>query len=399
MKLTKLILIIACLALAFQAFAADWPQFRGLKADGMAPDKGINKDWANKPPKLLWQAALTDDGFAGPSVAEGKLFIIDHSGSQDIVRAFNVDTGEEAWRYAYDETDQANYGYSRATPVFSAGKVYTLSRMGTLLCLDAATGQKVWGRNLVSEMQGNKPQWDYAVSPLVDGDKLIVVPGGDKSVAALDKTTGATLWTGGASDVAGYATPVTATILDKRQYVVFTGAMVSGVDSSDGNLLWSYPWKTSYDVNAASPIVGGNYVFMTSGYNVGCALLEITAAGPKKLWANKEIIGQFNTPVRFGKFIYGIGDPGNLVCLDTATGTAAWKQPGFEKGGVCGVDGAVIAINGAEGDVVLVNATETAYQELGRIKPLGGQSWTAPIVANGKLIVRNKQGIACLDLM
>jgi len=396
----KLVIIPILVLSALDALGADWPQFGGPTANFLAPDTGINKNWGQRPPQVLWRVSLGDDGFAGPSVAGGKVFITDHAGDQDIVKAFNLEDGKEVWRYSYQDTDKPNYGFARSTPVFSDGRIYALSRLGLLHCLNAENGTKLWSRNMVNEFGGKRPKWDYAWSPVVDGDRLVILPGGSNAaVAVLNKATGETIWTGGGSDGSGYSTPRVATILDRKQYVAFMATSLIGVDAAHGKLLWSVPWQTNYDVNAAMPIVVGNFVFITSGYNHGCALFEITPQGPDQYWAEKFIVSHFSSPVFYNRFVYGTGDSGHLVCLNTRDPKVMWRQAGFQKGGLVAVDGVLIVMDDKQGDVVMVNASTDGYQELGRIKPLGGQSWTAPVIANGKLIVRNKQAMACLDLM
>jgi outer membrane protein assembly factor BamB len=238
-----------------------------------------------------------------------------------------------------------------------------------------------------------------AVSPLVDQDRVIVCPGGrGAAVAALDKLTGRTIWQGGGNDQPGYATPVLATIEGRQQYVVFTGVSLIGVDRDGGSLLWRFPWQTEYEVNAATPIVTDEGIFITSGYNHGCALVQVRGAEATVRWQSRDLVGHFNTPVLFRGFVYGIGDPGNLVSIELATGRLAWSEKGFEKGGVVGVDGLLIALSGDKGDLVLAEMTPEAYRELGRVRPLGGRSWTAPIVAGGKLFVRNQKKLACFAL-
>ena len=396
---TKLLMALACVAMTASAWAADWPQFFGPNANGIAPDTGINKNWNENPPQELWKVALGDKGFAGPSVADGKVFIIDHAGDQDVVRALDLQTGQDVWRYAYADTSKHNYGYARSTPTYADGKLYTLSRLGLLNCLDAGSGNLIWSKDIRREFSGEKPTWDYAASPFIDGDRVIVSPGGATSVVALNAATGETVWAGGNSDKAGYATPVLATIQGRRQYVVFTGYSLIGVDTEQGDVLWTVPWKTNYDVNAAMPLVIDDYIYVTSGYGHGCTLVQITPEGPKTHWVSKEIQAHFNSSIYYNQCFFGIGDPGYLVCLNPRDGKAMWKQRGFEKGGVVGVDDTIIAVNGKGGDVVMVSNSWEGYEELGRIKPLGGQSWTAPIVADGKLFVRNTSGMVCLDLM
>ncbi|NQT21414.1 MAG: PQQ-binding-like beta-propeller repeat protein, partial [Planctomycetes bacterium] len=204
---------------------------------------------------------------------------------------------------------------------------------------------------------------------------------------------------GGGSDMVGYATPAVVTIGPRKQYIIFSGISVLGVDAENGKVLWRFPWQTRYDVNAAVPIVFKNFVFITSGYNHGCALLQVGPGKAEAVWENKEMQAHFNSPIMHKGFIYGTGDPGFLMCLDPKTGKPTWKQEGFEKGGIIAVDGTIIAVDGKNGTIIMAALDPKGYKELGRIKaPLGGKSWTAPIVADGKLIVRNEKAIVCLDI-
>ena len=400
MRLTVLALLGAFM-LSLGALAAEWPRFRGPFDDGISRETGINKDWAARLPNQLWNAPMSDGGYAGPSVAAGKIFIIDHAGSKDIVRALKLATGETVWTYEYEDTASNNYGFSQATPLYDNGKLYTISCMGKVFCLNAETGEKIWGANLVADFGGRLPSWRMATSPFIDGDRLILIPGAPNNgaVVALNKTTGQLLWKGGGSDIPGYATPVVATIQGVKQYVIFSGTSLNGVETETGKLLWSFPWKTQHDVNAALPLVAGNSIFITSNYRRGCALVEITPDGPVKAWENTNMHSHFSTPVVIDNLIYGTTDPGKLVCLDPRNeGKIVWEQRGFGKGGLIAVDGVLLVLDGNNGDLAMVKATPEAYQELGRFRPLGGQSWTAPIVADGKLIIRNQKTLAVYDL-
>ena len=400
-RLIGLAIVVSSLCLSVTgALGADWPQWRGPNVDGIAPDTGINKDWKARPPQKLWQVPLTDDSYSGPSVADGKVFVLDHQGDQDIVRALDFATGDEVWRFTYQDLAKPNHGTTRSTPVFCEGKLYTVSHLGKVHCLDAATGEKIWLRDMRAEFGGQKPTWGYAMSVLIDGAKAIICPGGNNaSVVAVNKDTGETIWAGGGSDIPGYATPVKATIQGQDQYVVFAGKSLIGVQVETGQRLWRFPWETKYDVNAASPIVVGTHIFITSGYGHGCAVVAIEPQGVELKWQNKEVQAHFNSPVYYNGVMFCNSDPGYLVCLNAGKGGTVWRQQGFQKGGLVVVDGVIIALDGKGGDVIMVNATPDGYQELGRIRPLGGQSWTPPIIADGKLIVRNKSAIACLDLM
>lgn len=397
-KSTVISLAMAAMCLPMALHAADWPQFRGPNANGLAPEKGINKAWNMKPPIVQWTTPMTDNGYAGASVARGKVFIINHEGGSDIVRAISIDSGKDVWSYKYADTEKENFGFSRSTPTYDAGKLYTLSMMGKLNCLDAETGKLIWTSDLIKDFNGKRPQWETAYSPVIDGQKLIVMPGGpDAAVVTLDKLTGKAIWKSG-SNVPSYATPVVATIQGKKQYVIFDTVGLMGLDAETGKQLWSFPWKTGADCNAATPLVIGDSVFITSGYNHGCAMVDIGPDGAKARWESKDMKAQFSSPLFYEGYIYGTGDPGFLMCMDPKDGKVVWKQEGFEKGSLTGVDGVMIVMDGKGGDAVMVKLTPESYQELGRFKPLGDQSWTFPTVASGKMIVRNKTMLACVAI-
>lgn len=406
MRLSRYGLVLATVLISGMAPArqsarsgSDWPQFRGPSLTGMSPEKGIRKDWTAHRPALRWSLDLHDNGYAGPSVSKGIVYIVDHEGAEDVVRAIDLASGKERWRFAYAESNRNIYGFARATPTISQNRVFTLSREGRLLCLDAQTGKLLWQRHLVEDFAGKGPMWGYSAPPLVDQGKLIVLPGGSRAaVAALDPATGATIWSGGEGDTPGYGMPTPAVINGKRQYVTGVAKGFVGVDAANGTVLWRIPWETVDGTNVACPIISDNRVFICSSYQMGSALYEIGEDGPKELWRNQAIRAHMNTPILQDGHLYGIGDPGYLVCLRLKDGAVRWQEKGFEKGGVLGVDGTLIAVDGAGGDVVMARLTAERYEELGRFKPLGGQSWSPPIAANGALLIRNRQRLACLEL-
>ncbi len=392
--------IVAFLVVSGAAWGVDWPQFRGPNADGISREKGINRSWQESPPEMLWKVSLTDEGYSGASVAFGKVFVIDHKESTDIVRAIDIRTGKDVWRFEYEDSKKSKHGFARATPLISGNKVYTFSHLGKLHCLDARTGKKIWATDVNSEFGGKMPDWGHTASLIVDGKKLIVCPGGPDALAvALDKNTGKTIWKGGGSVPISYATPVKATMNGTRQYLVFGTTHLVGVDTETGAVLWEFPWATKYETNSAMPIVIGNTVYITSGNGMGCALVEVSPDGSaKERWKNKKMQAHFSSPIYLEDFVYGNSDPGDLVCLDPQTGDVKWKQSGFEKGPMVAVDGVLLAFDGAAGDLVMVKMAPESYQELGRFTPLGGRSWTAPVASGGNLIVRNQSTLACFAL-
>jgi outer membrane protein assembly factor BamB len=378
---------------------SDWPRFRGPSGDGISAETGINKDWAARPPQALWQTRMGDDGYAGPCVADGKVFIIDHQGQEDVVRAIDLGSGRDVWSFRYAQPGGANNGFSHSTPCYDEARLFTIGRAGQLNALNAADGKPIWSKDFQKDFGGRPPSWNFAASPIVDGDRLVVLPAGpDASAAVLDKATGETIWKGGGTFGAGYATPVIATLNGVKQYLVFTGKALTGVKADDGRLLWQVPWETQYGVNAAMPLVEGDTVFATSNYRFGGGLYRIGAGGAEKVWFSQEMQSHFSSPVLYNGHIFGTTDPGDLICMVPSSGKVLWRQNGFEKGGIVIVDDAIIALNGAGGDLIMAAASTDSYQELGRLKPLGGQSWTAPVVAQGRLLIRNKSALACLDL-
>lgn len=398
----KLLLSLA-LVVAFSVHAhvsaADWPNFLGPSYDVTSPETGINTEWDKRPPKMLWKVPMGDRGYAGPAVAKGKLFIIDRKGSNDVVRAINIETGEDVWRFSYPDPARYNYGFAQSTPTVDGDKLYTMSRRGMLHCLTAKDGKKVWAVNIIKRFSGKMARWEMAISPRIDGDRIVVCPGGrNATVAVLDKKTGKTIWKGGGNDRPGYATPVVATIEGKKQYVLLTSVSVIGVDAASGKLLWTYPWRVKYDVNATTPIISGDEVLVSSSYKKGSALLRLKDNRPTVVWQNKTMQSHFNTPILRNGRIYGSTSTGRMVCLDWKTGKTLWQTRGFERGGVVGVAGTIIALDGKRGGITMFKLADDRCTQLGRMKGLGGQSWTAPIVADGKLIVRNKKQLACYSL-
>jgi outer membrane protein assembly factor BamB len=399
--LKNIVAVFMLLIFTLAVFAADWPQFRGPDHTGISTETGINKQWNTKKPKLLWKMPMTDNGYGGPAVANNVLYIMDHKDQNDIIRAMNATTGKQAWAYAFNDGSRDNYGFTRATPSVDGTNVYALSKMGKLFSVKITTGKLNWWTDLISIYKGKIPGWEYSFSPCVDGNKIIVSPGASNShTIALDKSNAKLLWRTNTTYLTGYSTAVPATINGVSQYIVFAGDALLGISTSDGKLIWKFSWKTGCDVNAASPlIISNNRIFITSGYGHGCAMVEVNGSSAKAIWENKSMQAHFSSPVFYKGFIFGNTDPGKLICLDPATGKTLWSKDGFEKGGLMAIENTLICAVGNTGDVVMVDANGTTYKELGRFSPLGnGEMWAAPIVANGKLYVRNKVALGCFDL-
>ena len=391
--------LLACM-LQGSSLGADWPRFLGPTSDGKAPDTGINKDWKTKPPKELWRLPMADNGYAGPCIAGGKLYINDHGNGNDFVRAIDVKTGKEIWRS--DRFPSDNYhssGHSNSTPTFDNNKLYVLSRDGQLNCFDATKGTRIWMRDLKAELKGEPGAWLYNLSPVIDGNNVIVCPCGPAGcVAAFNKETGELVWRGGGNETSQCSTPTLAVLNGRKHLLVFGDRALISLNPDDGKTQWAAPSKV-VTTHVPSPVIAGDNIFATAGYGTPCVMLSPDG---KVLWENKELMAHMSTPVYVDGYLYGTSgqsdQTGELVCLNAATGAVAWKQPGFEAGGVVAVDGVLIAVDGKTGEVAMISLTPKEYEELGRFTPLGGRSWTRPAVSDGKLFIRNEKQLACFDL-
>jgi len=384
-------------ALHGSTVGADWPNWRGPAWDGKSPETGINKDWKTKPPKELWRIKMSDEGFAGPCIAGGKLFITDHdaAGNQDLLRAIDANTGKDLWRYGFPTVAAPNYGWSNATPAFDANRLYLLSRSGQLHCLDPEKGTRIWMRDLKADFKANS-LFDFSSSPVIDGNNLIIATGGPNLMVALNKETGADAWKSALENAANCCTPLVAALKGKRQCMVFTFDKLVSVDASTGQKLWELP-ATYY---IPSPIVAGDNIFYgaTGSAPFSCAL--VTPEGTK-VWENQNIAPHLGTPIYADGYVYGTTGPkqsGGLACIDAKTGAFAWQQNegGFGELAMIAVDGVFLAFKDG-GQLVMANLTPKAYEELGRLS-IGGRGWTAPAVADGKLFIRNEQALVCFNL-
>src|SRR5262249_47040066 len=238
-----------------EALPGDWPQWRGPRRDGVSLETGLNWNWPEGGPRLLWEAKASE-GFSGFAVAAGLAYAMLQDGNDEAVVCWDAETGKEQWRVRYAARFGGREGSGpRATPTLDGDRIYTVGGTGVFHCLKAATGKKLWRHDLLEEFGASNLQWGVSFSPLVEGDRVLTNPGGSNgnSIVAFDKRTGALVWHA-FDDRAGYSSPIAVTAANRRQLIFFTGSRVVGLAPADGRLLWQYPWRTSYDVNAATPI-------------------------------------------------------------------------------------------------------------------------------------------------
>jgi outer membrane protein assembly factor BamB len=290
----------------------------------------------------------------------------------------------------------------RATPTWHDGRIYALGATGELRCLDAANGQQLWRVNILEDNGAENLQWGMAAAPLVVDDKVIVLPGGTggKSVAAYDRLSGRAVWKA-LDDKAAYASPMLVQLTGQRQLLVVSAERVMGVTVEEGRLLWSYPWTTQFDVNAAQPIVvDANHVFYSSGYGSGAMLLRVTREADEwkaeRLWKNVEMKNRFSSSVLRDGFIYGL-DEGILVCLEARSGTRKWKSGRYGHGQLL-LAGDRLLLLSEQGDLVLLDATPERHAELARVPAIEGKTWNNPALAGGILLVRNAREMAAFRI-
>ncbi|MBM3993715.1 MAG: hypothetical protein FJ303_06125 [Planctomycetes bacterium] len=385
----------------------DWPQWRGPHRNGVSSES-IATSWPRGGPKLLWEAKV-GDGFSSVAVAKGRVFTIFQDGPNESIVAWNAETGKEIWRFSYETAYQNDYGNGpRSTPSIDGELLYVVGATGMMHCLSAFTdnpkGEQVWKKDLASEFGARVPRWGFAFSPLVEGDRVFIMPGGQNgnSLAALNKQTGAVLWKKH-GDLASFSSPIAATIHDKQQVLYLVATRLVSVDSANGDLLWDHPWPVENECNIATPIVVKNHVFISTSYGRGCARLRVDKEGdmfvPNLRYHNKkQMKNHFSTCVRYKRHLFGFDD-GILQCIDFVTGKVTWSERGFDRGSVLRV-GDQLIIYGANGKLALVEANPKEYVERSRFQFSEQKAfcWTVPVVSNGRLYVRDQKKLACFDV-
>jgi outer membrane protein assembly factor BamB len=343
-------------------------------------------------------------GYASVVIAESRIFTIEQRREEEVVAAYEFDTGKELWTHSWPAHFQESMGGPgpRATPIWHAGKVYALGAEGEMRCLRADTGALVWKKNILSDNGVSNLQWAMSAAPLIVDEKVVVLPGGSRgrSIAAYNKNTGEPVWKS-LDDRQSYTSPMLVHLAGRRQILVVSGSRLLAVTPEDGALLWSYRWEPSPDINASQPIVvDENHVFVSSAYGQGAALVKITARDgslqAEEIWRNTLMKNKFNSSVLHEGNIYGL-DEGILACVDARTGERRWKGGRYGFGQVLLADGHLIVLT-ERGDLVLVKATPEAHQEVASFSALSGKTWNNPAIADGRLIVRNQTEMASYDI-
>jgi outer membrane protein assembly factor BamB len=378
----------------------DWPQWRGPNRDGISKETGLLKQWPTEGPPLVWKAKGAGRGYSTLAVSGGRLFTMGLRGEREFVIAFEVATGKEAWATAHGGAYRDSRGDGpRGTPTVDGNNVYALGGNGDLSCLDARTGRIVWAMNVLQKFGGENIGWGISESPLVIGEKLLINAGGPgASIVALNKKDGSLIWKS-QSDKAGYSSGMPVQIGNTTQVVFFTDQRALGLDLKDGKLLWEYPRAANDTANVATPVVRGNRVFISSDYGTGAGLVEIKADGrAQEVYFTKEMRNHHSSSVLIGDYLYGFSSS-ILTAMKFDTGEVAWKDRSVGKGSLVYADGNLYCLS-ENGVVGLVEATPTGYREKGRFRiPQDSlPTWTHPVVAGGRLYLRDQDTIYAYDV-
>ncbi|MBM3288900.1 MAG: alcohol dehydrogenase, partial [Candidatus Hydrogenedentes bacterium] len=382
-----------------------WPAFRGPQRDGVVRGTTIATNWSEKPPKEIWRKRV-GLGFSAFAVVGDYIFTQEQRRDHEVVVCYKAATGDQVWTNAIEARfDEAVGSGPRATPAFDAGKLYTQGATGVLQCLDAATGERIWKTDVGADTGASTPEWGFSGSPLVTDKHVIVFTGGakdsDQAVIAYDKATGTKAWCGGEHG-AGYSSAQLSTLGGVPQVLVTSGFGVQAFEPATGAVLWQNEWKTKMNPRVVQPMVmDGRAVLVGTAEGKGTRYVQVaqTDAGwtATEKWTSREFRPYFNDFVLHRGYCYGF-DGDTFMCVDANTGKRRWK--GTKYGGqVLLVENSdALIVLSEKGEVALVRADPSQFQELAKFQAIEGKTWNHPVLANGRLFVRNAEEAACYEV-
>ena len=403
-------LCAALLISAVAATATEWPQWLGPMRNGTSSEENLLLEWPDAGPEVIWRKPL-GRGFSAVSVAGGRLFTMYADSLGEYAVCLEAAGGRELWRVRtgkYYEEKQGGDG-PRSTPTVHGETVYVLGAEGGLFALQAGSGEVIWQKDLVAEFGGQVPRWGFSTSPLVDGELLLVEAGGAEgsflvdmvidrtapaTAVALDRRTGQTVWTA-LDDKMSYSSPVSYSVDGMRQAAFINAYALVGLSPDKGTELWRFPWKTRYDVSAATPLfIPPDRIFISSG-DKG-AVLRVGREGVEEVWRNGEMQNHFGTSVYHEGHLYGF-DNSILKCIDAADGQTQWQARGYAKGTLILAAGHLILL-GEQGNLGLAEANPERFVEKANVALMKGRCWTVPSLSEGILYVRDETEIVAVDL-
>ena len=402
-QLASAVLLIASSAACSAAQNSDWPQWRGPNRDGISKETGLLKQWPEGGPALVWKAKSAGRGYSSMAISGGRLFTMGVRGNKEYVIAFDVATGKEVWATPHGAVFRDDRGDGpRGTPTIDGNKGYALGGSGDLSCFDTTTGRVLWTMNVLQKFGASNIQWGISESPLVLGEKVLINPGGPgASIVALNKKDGSVIWTS-QSEPAGYSSAINVEAGGVNQVVFFTSRRAVGLDIRDGKLLWQYEKPSNDTANVATPIARANRIFISSDYGTGGGLVEIKSNGDEvradEVYFTKEMRNHHSSSVLVGDYLYGFSGS-ILTAMRFDTGEVAWRNRSVGKGSLVYADGNLYCFS-ENGVVGLVEATPSGYKEKGRftIKQESLPTWTHPVIAGGRLYIRDQDTIYAYDI-
>ena len=382
--------------------AGDWPQWRGAQRDGTALAAGLAVDWKKQPPRVLWKAKV-GTGFSSIAVSGGMALTMGNQKGKDSIYAFSAKTGMLRWQYSYacDLAPLRHEGGPFATPTVHDGRVYTLSKLGHVFCLDLATGRMLWKVDLVKATGTQRQNYGFASSPLIVG-KLVIVNAGSAG-AGFDAVTGKVVWKSKPHVKPGHASPIVISVgkgeKKKPGVLILSKTLMSIVDPATGRVIVQRELvgqgQRIYKI--ADPLVMGDSIFITATYGLVCGRFRLAGGKFTELWRNKNLTSKIFSPVLVDGHIVGGHLERWFRCIDAASGELKWEEKGFSgnlirAGGVC-------LILTTTGDLILADVSAKGFKELGRASVLKGKCWTMPALAGGRVYCRNADGdLVCVDV-
>ncbi len=410
LKCRFLITFLFCLTLvpfadAQSTSSTDWPQWRGPDRNGISKESGLMKQWPASGPSRVWMTSNLGAGFGSIAVQGDRIYVQGMQGRASMVSSLNRADGQVVWSKVIGTGLNNERGPGpRGTPTIDGDLLYVLTENGDLTCLRIQDGTRVWQRNILADFGGRNISYLISESPLVDGNKVIVTPGGrNAGMVALDKMSGETIWTSEElSDEAGYASVIAADVAGVRTLMTLTGENGVGIRASDGKLMWEYPRVANRIANVATPVFHDNKVFYSSSYGTGGALLGLTVqageVSAEELYFTRNLQNHHGGLVLLDGYLYGYHNS-ILTCLEFATGNVMWRDRSIGKGSLTYADGNLYLFS--ENNVVgLAEATPSGYREKGRFEGAdqGLFSWAHPVVSSGRLYIRNQGTLASYDV-
>lgn len=386
--------------------ASSWPRFHGPNGDNISAETGLLKEWPEQGPKLGFVAKGIGQGFAGVTIADGLIYTCGNIDEKTVITALDLD-GNVKWQVENGGAWTGEHPGVRGTPTIDGPRLYHESPLGEVVCLNAKTGERIWGLNIFDEFGGKNISWALAESLLVDAARVICSPGGpETAVVALSKMTGKTVWKSPSAegDLAGYATPTLVEYQGLRMIFTLTSRAIIGVNADTGDLLFRFPHKTDYDVNVLTPIFRDGRLFVSTGYGSGSVMLKLTVDGKKaaveELWRSKALDNHHGGVLLLDGYLYGSSFAGRWVCLEWETGKTMYQARGVGKGSATFADGMLYMLS-EKSDLGLAKATPEGLEVISQFKlPEGGEgpSWAHPVVCGGRLYLRHGDNLYAYDV-